>query len=122
MFIDFVERIVKKVSPIRGVNIGGGNWKKAGWINFDMTYSLANSRTEKLNKDSKLRFTDNTLKFVFSSHFFEHIDDETARNLIFESYRILRRGGVLRIAVPDFDLAKEKYLAGDHNFFDKGSW
>ena len=57
-----------------------------------------------IDKDTQLPFKDETIKFAYSSMFFEHINDETAENLFKELFRVLRPGGKARIVVPDFEL------------------
>jgi SAM-dependent methyltransferase len=65
---------------------------------------------------------DKTTDFVYSSHFLEHLDKQSGRRLLEECWRVLRPGGVLRLAVPDLELAWEMYRRGDkeqmiHDFF-----
>jgi len=56
---------------------------------------------------------DKVADFVYSSHFLEHLDRASARRLIEESFRVLKPGGVIRIAVPDLELAWEMYRRGE---------
>jgi len=49
--------------------------------------------------------------------FFEHITDEVAYNLLNEIYRVMKKGSVLRIVVPNFSLYIDKYKNNDFNFF-----
>jgi predicted SAM-dependent methyltransferase len=51
-----------------------------------------------------LPFRDQSLTFVFSEHFFEHLFMDEAFELFRECYRVLQRGGVMRTVVPDADL------------------
>jgi len=55
---------------------------------------------------------DGSTDFVYSSHFLEHLFRKDAENLIRESYRVLKPGGVVRIAVPDLEYALSLYSAG----------
>jgi len=110
---------LNRVMPIRGVNIGGGSWSRLGWYNADTRHSLDEGAKERLDASSRLPFADGSIDLVFSSHFFEHVDDATADNLLRESLRVLRRGGLIRISVPDFELALSRYRAGDDAFFDE---
>ena len=57
-----------------------------------------------LNEKSKLPFRENSIKYIYSSHFFEHISDDCAINLFKEVKRVLRADGLLRIVVPNFEL------------------
>ena len=60
------------------------------------------------------------MELVFSSHCFEHMSDEAALFTLEECMRILKPGGVVRIAVPDMDKAFEAYKKGDRGFFENG--
>lgn len=57
---------------------------------------------------------------VYSSHFFEHLTKEDALSLLRECFRVLKPGGVMRIAVPSLDqevnsirLAVQEYDRGE---------
>lgn len=66
---------------------------------------------------------DGSADFIYSSHFIEHLYPKDAQNLLQESYRVLRPGGTIRIAVPDLEFALSRYAAGEkekmltHYFF-----
>ena len=51
--------------------------------------------------------------YVYSSHFFEHLYREDANHLLNECYRVLKKGGVLRISVPDLEYALGLYSLGE---------
>jgi predicted SAM-dependent methyltransferase len=44
---------------------------------------------------------DDVASAIYSSHMLEHLDDEVARRLLAEAYRVLLPGGVLRVVVPE---------------------
>ena len=44
---------------------------------------------------------DDTFYYVFAEHLFEHLTYSQALNLLKESYRVLKPGGVIRLATPD---------------------
>ena len=104
---------------IIGINLGSGPWSFPGWVGVDARHLEV---SEHLDEHSRLLFPDNSLSYVFSSHFFEHINDATAQNMMNESARVLRPGGILRITVPDYELVLDRYHHGDHDFFDRGDW
>lgn len=55
---------------------------------------------------------DGSTDFVYSSHFLEHLAHKDAQNLLSESFRILKPGGVVRISVPDLEYALSLYTLG----------
>ena len=54
---------------------------------------------------------DSSADFVYSSHFLEHLNRRDAENLLAESYRVLKPGGIVRVAVPDLKFAVELYAS-----------
>lgn len=51
----------------------------------------------------KWPFNDESFEAIYSSHVLEHLTLRGARICLTESYRCLKKGGVLRILVPDLD-------------------
>ena len=100
---------------IKGLNLGAGHWQHPGWLGFDERHipDLA-----VLDAGTRFDFADDSIDFVFSAHFFEHVDDATAQNLLNQSFRVLKAGGALRVVVPDFEMTLDRYRSGDHSFFD----
>ena len=66
-----------------------------------------------------LPFEDNSIEIIFSSHFIEHIHLIEAQQLIRESYRILKPGGIIRFITPDMDIWIDKLYNKDIDFFQK---
>lgn len=59
-----------------------------------------------------LPFHDASVDYVYSSHFLEHLPRKDALNLIAESHRVLKPGGIVRVVVPDLEYAVSLYQAG----------
>lgn len=57
-------------------------------------------------------FRDGSVDYVYSSHWLEHLFKEDAERLLGESHRVLKRGGRIRICVPDLEHAISQYLQG----------
>ena len=57
-------------------------------------------------------FNDNSVDFIFTSHFLEHLFEQQAERLLVESFRVLKNGGTLRISVPDLSYAISLYQTG----------
>jgi len=95
------------------VNIGAGASGVGGWVNLDGFRDSGVDCVVDARKD--LPFDDESVRGIFSEHFFEHVDyAEEAPRLLRECYRVLMPGGVMRLVVPD----AEKYLAA----YTRGDW
>jgi predicted SAM-dependent methyltransferase len=57
-------------------------------------------------------FDDGTVDVVYSSHALEHIFLEEAQALLLDAYRALKKGGLIRLAVPDLEYAVRLYQSG----------
>jgi len=55
------------------------------------------------------QFTDNSVDYIYCCHAFEYQDREVAKWCLKEWYRVLKPGGIVRIAVPDFDAIIKVY-------------
>ena len=61
-------------------------------------------------------YKDNSVPYVFSSHFFEHLTYDSARFLMKESFRVIAPGGAVRILVPSLASEVEKMKEAIRNF------
>lgn len=61
-----------------------------------------------------LPYEDNSIAAIRASHILEHFPHEKVLDVVREWVRVLKPGGVIRIAVPDFKWIAEKYLAGEN--------
>ena len=57
----------------------------------------------------RIPFGDSTVDLVYSCHMLEHLDQDESRVFFDESYRILKKNGIMRIVVPDFQKLIDKY-------------
>ncbi|MBA54420.1 MAG: hypothetical protein CMK89_08200 [Pseudomonadales bacterium] len=58
-----------------------------------------------------LPYADGSISVVYHSHLLEHIERNKAETFLSENLRVLKRGGILRVVVPDFEQLCRKYLA-----------
>ena len=57
------------------------------------------------NLSHSIPLPNNSVDFIFTSHFLEHLYLSNAKNLLSECFRVLKIGGVIRISVPDLEYA-----------------
>jgi predicted SAM-dependent methyltransferase len=70
------------------------------------------------NAAMRIPCSDGEVAAVYSSHMIEHLDRAEARAFLAEVRRVLRPGGVVRIAAPDLSHLVGRYLAtGDADSF-----
>jgi len=55
-------------------------------------------------------FGDNSVDLIYCCHILEHFPRQRTEQVLREWYRVLRVGGILRLAVPDFEKLVEVYL------------
>lgn len=93
------------------LNVGCGTDYKKGWINID---NNSDENIEKLDLNWDLRnplpFEDNSVDYIFNEHFIEHLTVEEGQAAIKDFMRVLKPGGVLRMATPDLEYMVHKYL------------
>jgi predicted SAM-dependent methyltransferase len=58
----------------------------------------------------QLRFAqDNEVELIYACHVLEHFGRHEVRPVLREWFRVLRKGGILRVAVPDFAAVARRY-------------
>lgn len=103
----------------RYINIGAGGWYFPRWENIDLYVKdkfLIDYEID-LRKKEFFPIASETAALVFSSHVLEHMSDDACMFTLKESYRILKKGGVMRIVVPDMEKALHAYRNKDRDFF-----
>lgn len=70
-----------------------------GWLASDL--KPKNRGILFIDATQPLPFAGGSFSYVFAEHMIEHIEYDDGQNLIREIYRVLRPGGVVRIATPD---------------------
>lgn len=83
---------------VKKLHLGCGNNYLDSWINTDFR---PNAKRIFLDITKRFTFSDNTFDYLFTEHVIEHVPYQAGKNLIQESFRILKPGGTLRIVTPD---------------------
>lgn len=91
------------------LHLGCGQVYLPGWINLDAESTKADVKHD-LRKP--LPYGEESIDFVYSEHLIEHLTAEEGEAFLKEARRVLRKGGVMRIATPDLDYVVFKYLFG----------
>ena len=121
------------------INVGCGMSPTPGWLNYDNSIALKlakykilcglfgkmrifnNQQIEYIrfcqensiswaNVTRKIPLPDGSVDVLYSSHMLEHLDRAEALKFISESKRVLKKGGVIRLALPDLKIAIRDYI------------
>lgn len=90
------------------IHLGCGRENDSRYINVDaLTWSHIHyiSMVEKIPM-----FSDNYADLIYASHILEHIPHKEVKKVLSEWKRVLKKGGTIRLAVPNFD----KLIAAYH--------
>lgn len=122
------------------INLGCGAQGIEGWVNIDKDSRLTFGSNALLKKmadtvsstmranvsfalkpppnymsinllKGKLPFKDHSVSYCYTSHFLEHLPRDKSVKLLKEVHRVLRKGGTLRVVVPDLAIFTEMYSA-----------
>jgi predicted SAM-dependent methyltransferase len=88
------------------INLGAGAAKLDGYLNCDVEHDIR-----------KLDFPDNSADEIRASHVLEHVSHRETGIVLAEFLRILKPGGLLKIAVPDFSKIARGYASGQGHKF-----
>lgn len=98
------------------INVGGQKGRSTqpkGWKMVDISGSAD------INIDistETLPFDDNSIEAIYTSHTLEHILPDRVSFTFSELYRVLKKNSIIRIVVPDIDLALNAYHNKDYSY------
>ncbi len=74
------------------IQFGHGGHLLDGWLNLEQ---------HEADITKPLAFKNDSVDFILLSHVLEHVTHQQGYKFLGEAYRILKKGGVIRITVPD---------------------
>ncbi len=90
------------------LHLGCGNVNLEGFLHIDLgPYSHVDYRS---SVDDLNMFQDNTVSLIYAAHVLEHFSRRDIDQVLAEWFRVLKKGGILRLAVPDFKACVDQYL------------
>ena len=116
----------KIVTSMLLLNLGCGSRVHQDWVNIDhfprawlrhlpllRRFAPASLPPNFVNHDLRqgVPFSDGKAEAVYSSHLLEHLPVDSVHFFIKEQWRVLKKGGIIRIVVPDLETAARQYLA-----------
>lgn len=96
------------------LNLGGGpNWQRDGWTNLDLAHGYD------LGERLLSGFDALSVERIFCSHSLEHLPVDRARALLADCHRVLVKGGIIRLALPDCARFTVAFFEKDMKFFER---
>ena len=110
------------------VQYGCGWFAPSGWQNFDASPTLRFERVPligQLYTKNETRFpataeygdivkglpvTPESCKGAYCSHVLEHLSLEDFRTALYNTFKLLQKGGVFRLVLPDFEYSVRQYI------------
>jgi SAM-dependent methyltransferase len=83
----------------RKLQIGCGYNRLEGWLNTD--YTPRSQDVLFLDATRPFPFSSGTFDYVFSEHVIEHLAYQNGQVLLREAFRVMKPGGILRVATPN---------------------
>ncbi len=83
---------------MKKLEIGSGNKPKEGYTHFDIRDGIG---ADVVGDAKKLAFKDGEFDCVYSRFFLEHLPRNDAKIALKEMHRVLKKGGLLEIIVPN---------------------
>ncbi|MFM6204094.1 class I SAM-dependent methyltransferase, partial [Planktothrix sp.] len=104
-----IQFILESGKPIK-IELGSAQKRIEGWLTMD----LDPNSDLCMDLSKPLPFPDNCVEEIYSSHLLEHFSfPDPMLNLLSECYRVLKPGGIFKIAVPDARIYIESYEKPD---------
>jgi predicted SAM-dependent methyltransferase len=98
---------------MKALNLGCGRRAHSEWENVDLFPASPIVRAHDLRKG--IPYSDGTFDVVYHSHLLEHFQKHAGLGFLGECHRVLKSGGVIRVAVPDLEQIVRLYLKALEN-------
>jgi predicted SAM-dependent methyltransferase len=106
-------------------NVGAGKFNHQFWTNIDYHSDWYKDNAKFIDLGLHydlfsmlpLPIENEIAEVIYSSHTIEHIKDKHAQHFFDESFKALKKGGLIRLTAPDIELQYRAYQNKDFNFF-----
>jgi SAM-dependent methyltransferase len=127
-FAQMTRRSERRIQELKGrqdlkINLGCGQDIKNGWLNIDLFVPAIDCTlcrdTVLMSYDLRLGLPleSHSCSFIYSSHFFEHLEFRHGLKLMRDCQRVLRPGGTFRLSLPDYRQIFSAYIQGNSEYF-----
>ncbi|MEQ9667670.1 class I SAM-dependent methyltransferase [Coleofasciculus sp. G2-EDA-02] len=97
----------KLENEVVNLHLGCGSINHPKFINIDGLFAPHIHYIRAI--DNLSPFRDNSVNLIYACHCLEHIPHAQVAKVLNEWFRVLNKGGLLRLSVPDFDLLLNIY-------------
>ena len=116
-----------RAKKIKRLHVGCGDVLLDGWLNIFYerreAYGILKEDKGKLFLNYNLLKSwpvdDDSVQFIAGSHFIEHLDLNHGIRFLKESFRVMKKSGVIRLSCPDMELYARHYVNRNKDFFDQ---
>ena len=98
----------QKTNPVKMLNLGCGTRYHPDWVNLNFTSTGPDVIAHNLYNG--IPFNGESFEVVYHSHLLEHFPKNYAPTFLKECHRVLKPGGIMRIAVPDLEQIARSYV------------
>ncbi len=95
------------------LHLGCGKTIFPNWVNVDLYRKTPKVTPVDLSK--KFPWGNETVEFIFTEHFLEHLNLQQGLYCLSECLRVLKKSGVIRVTMPDLKTAICNYEKGWQN-------
>src|SRR3990167_2364569 len=111
---------------IKQLHVGCGDILLKDWLNIRFERREEYGKIKKENGDFYLNynllkrwpFENDSIQYIAGSHFIEHLDLNQGIQFLKESFRVLKKGGAIRLSCPDLNIYARNYIEGNQKFFE----
>lgn len=118
-----------EINKFNKLNIGCGSSYIKDWLNIGIfpEEEISYGTVKEMNGASVLHFDmtnklplrDGGVKYIYASHFIEHLNFEEGVKLLRRCYNFMQDGAVMRLTFPDLELWVRNYCENNTDFFEK---
>ncbi|MDP3920792.1 MAG: hypothetical protein Q8R76_08315 [Candidatus Omnitrophota bacterium] len=123
------KRLAEQLKGQSRIHVGCGEIFVPGWLNIgllpsdrfpyaEMVRAQNGALALSFDVSDLLPIENDSLHYIYASHFIEHLKLETGITFLKRCYKMLNADGVLRLTFPDMELWVNKYYENDAAFFE----
>ena len=110
------QKVKEQLATKKSIQIGGGRCYLEGFINIDIQQPADIVYDIRI----KIPLPSNSVNFIFTEHFLEHIDyPNSVLRFFSEAYRVLSAKGRIVVGVPDSGLIAKAYASNNTEFLQR---